>query len=289
MAADIDSVNHVGLVVADLSAAAARFEAMGFTLSELSMHKGATGPGRPAEPFGSGNRCAVFPKNYLEIVAHVEKDKRDVFVGKYLSRFEGMHIICFNSPALAGADARLRAAGIGTSGVIPLQRDVATAEGTRTAKFDCVHFAEAQSPEGLVQAAHHLTPQYIHQARHVAHANKCTALSNAYVVADDVAAVAARYAKYTGRAPRKAGAAMVFDFPLVSRVTILPQSELDAELPGAPRHRLPYMPGFAFATADLGAVTGHLDRARIPYARARGRVVVPASACFGAAIAFEAA
>ena len=63
MAADIDSVNHVGLVVADLSAAAARFEAMGFTLSELSMHKGATEPGRPAEPFGSGNRCAVFPKN----------------------------------------------------------------------------------------------------------------------------------------------------------------------------------------------------------------------------------
>lgn len=289
MAADIDSVNHAGLVVADLHAAAARFEAMGFTLSELSMHKGATEPRKPAEPFGSGNRCAVFPKNYLEIVAHVEKDKRDVFVGKYLARFEGMHIICFNSPAIAAADARIRAADLGTSGVIPLQRDVSTAEGTRTAMFDCTHFAEAQTPEGLVQAAHHRTPQYIHQARHIKHANKCVALANAYVVADDVAAVAARYAKYTGAAPRKDGAMVVFDLPLVTRVTILPPSELDAELPGAPRHKLPFMPGFGFATADLAAVTSHLDRARIPYARARGRVVIPASAAFGAAIAFEAA
>jgi len=287
--ADIDSVNHVGLVVAEIHAAAARFEAMGFTLSELSMHKGATEPGKPAEPFGSGNRCAVFPKNYLEIVAHVEKDKRDVFVGKYLARFEGMHIICFNSPALPAADARLHAAGVGTSGVIPLQRDVSTAEGTRTAQFDCAHFAESGTPEGLVQAAFHRTPQYIHQPRHVAHANKCVALSNAYVVADDVAGVAARYATYTGVKPRRDGAMMVLELPLVSRITILPPAELDAELPGAVRRKAPYMPGYGFATTDLAAVTGHLDRARIPYARARGRVVVPASAAFGAAIAFEAA
>lgn len=286
---DIDSVNHAGLVVGDLFAAARRFEAMGFVLSPLSMHKGATKPGVPATDFGSGNRCAVFPNNYLEIVAHVVKDKPDVFVGKYLERFEGMHIICFGCKNAATVDTRLRAAGIETSGVIPLQRDVTTAEGTRTAKFDCVHFGSAATPEGLIQAAFHLTPQYIHQPAHIAHPNKCVALSNAYVAAAEPAAVARRYELLTRQKARRDGTAYVIDLPLVSRVTILPREEVPTALPGAAIHSGDFMPGFAFATTDMDAVIGHLGAARIPFARTPRQIVVPASAAFGAAVAFEAA
>ncbi|MGH7005504.1 MAG: VOC family protein, partial [Alphaproteobacteria bacterium] len=289
MNGDIDSVNHAGLVVGDLFAAARRFEAMGFVLSPLSMHKGATKPGVPATDFGSGNRCAVFPNNYLEIVAHVVKDKADVFVGKYLDRFEGMHIICFGCKNAGTVDARLRAAGVETSGVIPLQRDVDTAEGRRTAKFDCVHFGSAATPEGLVQAAFHLTPQYIHQPAHIAHPNECVALSNAYVAAAEPAAVARRYEMLTGQKARRDGAKYVIDLPLVSRVTILPRDEVPKELPGAAMRSGDYMPGFAFATTDMNAVTRHLEAAGIPFARANGMNIVPASAAFGAAVAFERA
>jgi hypothetical protein len=286
-APDIDSVNHVGLVVADIHAAARRFEAMGFVLSPLSMHKGATEPGKPAEPFGSGNRCAVFAKNYLEIVAHVEKDKRDVFVGKYLARFEGTHIICFNSPALEACDARLKRAGIATSGPIPLQRDVDTPDGPRTAKFSCTHFADAGTPEGLIQAAYHRTPQYIHQPRHIVHPNGCTALSNVYIAADDVQAVEARYKTYTDVHSDSGGSKTIFRLPLVSRVTILHADEVQKVLPGALQQKAPFMPGFGFATTNIMGMAARLDAAGIPHAHADGKIVVPASHGFGAAIAFE--
>ena len=287
MSGDIDSVNHVGLVVGNIHAAARRFEQMGFVLSPLSMHKGAVKPGDPPADFGSGNRCAVFPKNYLEIVAHVHKDKPDVFVGKYLARFEGMHIICFGCQNAGTVDARLKSADIATSGVIPLQRDVDTDSGRRTAKFDCVHFGAAATPEGLVQAAHHLTPQYIHQAAHMVHPNKCVSLSNAYIAAADAASTAKRYEALTGKRARRDGAKYVIDLPLVSRITILPRDEVAKELPGAASHDGDYMPAFAFGTRDIDAVRRQLEGSAIPYARVGVKYVVPASAAFGAAVVFE--
>ena len=289
MAGDIDSVNHAGLVVADIHAAAKRFEEMGFVLSPLSLHKGATKPGLPAEDFGSGNRCPVFPNNYLEIVAHVHKNKPDVFVGKYLERYEGMHIICFGCGDAGTVNTRLNGAGIETSGVIPLQRDVDTAEGRRTAKFDCVHFGARHTPEGLVQAAHHVTPQYIHQPAHMAHPNKCVALSNCYIAAQDPDAVAKRYETLTCQKAKRDGAKWVITLPLVSRVTVLPREDVNKELPGAAIHSGDYMPGFAFASTDLSAVIKHLDAAKIPYQRTATQIVVSASAAFGAAVAFEQA
>ena len=66
---DIDNINHVGMVVRDLKATVARFEAMGFQLTPFSAHSGAWKPGEQVQRFGSGNRCVMFANNYLEILA----------------------------------------------------------------------------------------------------------------------------------------------------------------------------------------------------------------------------
>lgn len=289
MKGDIDSVNHVGLVVEDLAATAKRFEEFGFVLSPLSMHAGALKPGDPEIPYGSGNRCAIFPNNYLEIVAHVDKDKYDLFCGKFLQRFEGAHIICFGCGDAGVVDARVRATGIGTSGVIPLKRDLDTQDGIQTAKFDCVHFAYDATPEGLIQAAYHLTPQYIHQPRYLGHPNKVTALSDVYLAVDDTAEAASRYEKFTGIKGARQGGNYVFALPRVSKVTILPRSEVAAQLPGAPVHAGPYLAGFAFATTDLPAMKARLQDRAIPFAEHDGKLVVPATHGFGAAVVFEKA
>jgi len=291
MKQDIDSVNHVGHVVHDLYAAAARFEAMGFVLSPLSMHFGSPGPGEPAQPLGSGNRCAIFPENYVELVAHVDTDKFDLFCGRYLERFEGAHIVCFGCGDAGVVDARLVAAGIGTSGVIPLQRDLDTPDGERTAKFDCVHFEASETPEGLIQAAHHQTPEYIHQARYLDHPNKVVALSDVYLSSTDAGATAARYEALTGRAANNTDGRFVFEMPRPagSRLTILAAGDVAAWLPGAAEHPDPHLAGYAFATTDLDAVARQLDAAEIAHARQGERLVVPASDAFGAAVAFEPA
>jgi Glyoxalase-like domain len=289
MKGDIDSVNHVGLVVEDIGAAARRFEAFGFILTPLSMHSGARKPGEPEIPYGSGNRCAIFPDNYLEIVAHVDKDKYDLFCGKFLKRFEGAHIICFGCGDARVVDARLRSVGIGTSGVIPLKRDLDTPEGMRTAKFDCVHFDYNATPEGLIQAAYHVTPQYIHQPRYIGHPNKVTALSDVYLAVADPDEAAARYEKFTGAKCERRGSNRIFKLPRVSKVTILPAAEAPVQLPGAPVHQGAYLAGFAFTTADLPAMATRLRASGIRFAEHNGRLVVPAQEAFGAAVVFERA
>ncbi len=284
---DIDSVNHVGIAVRDLDAVCQLYERIGFTLTPLSMHKGSLNPGEAPVPYGTGNRCAIFGKNYLEILAWIDKDKWDFGMKHFLSRHEGAHIICFGCGDAAVVDKRVSGNDIQTSGVIPLQRDLEMPEGTRTAKFECVHFGKGFMPEGLIQAAHHLTPQYIHQDRYVHHRNGVTALSDVYLSTSDPDAFERRYEKLTGIKARRAGRRRVFDLPLVSRVSIIDCKDMAAEFPGSTFPTEPCLAGYAFAVGDLAKMAGILTEAGLPFYQGKSRVVVPASAMFGATVVFE--
>ena len=147
---DIDSVNHVGLAVRNLDEAAARYEALGFALSPLSVHSGSTRPGHAPELLATGNRCAIFPHNYIEVLGIVNPGRPDWSWGNFINRFQGGHIICFGCKDANVVHDRLAKTDTGVSKVILLQRDIDTPEGMRTARFDCVHFDRSQTPEGLI-------------------------------------------------------------------------------------------------------------------------------------------
>ncbi len=289
MPGDIDSVNHVGIAVRDLDAVCRLYEQIGFTLTPLSMHSGSMKPGEAPVPYGTGNRCAVFGKNYLEILAWVDKDKYDFGMKHFLSRHEGAHIICFGCGDAATVNARVSANGIHTSGVIPLQRDLGTAEGTRTAKFECVHFGQGFMPEGLIQAAHHLTPQFIHQDRYIHHRNGVQALSDVYLSVADPDEYERKYHHLTGQPPRRAGKRRVFDLPGVSRVSVIHRDDMAAEFPGSTFPADPCLAGYAFSTSDLGKCESLLAASSVPFHKEATRLVVPASAMFGATVVFERA
>lgn len=286
---DIDSVNHVGLAVHDLDAAAAFYEELGFILTPLSMHKGSMNPGEPEVPYGTGNRCAIFPKNYLEILAHVDKDKYDFGMTEYLSRFEGAHIICFGCGSAETVHDRVTKEGFTTSGVIPLKRNVDTPDGERTAKFDCVHFPKDATPEGLIQAAHHRTPEHIHQDRYLGHPNGVVALSEVFLCVEDPDAFEARYAKFTGIEANRVGVKRVFAFPKVSKVSIVAADDIKKILPGGGPPELPCIAGYAMATGRLEAMRERLIDRSIPFDEKDGTLVVPGYAAHGAAIVFVAA
>jgi len=193
---DIDSVNHVGIVAHDLAAASRLYERMGFTLSALSVHSGSTKPGEPPQPMASANRCAIFNDNYMELLGIVNPGKMDWGCERFLEKFQGAHVICFGCGDAAVVDTRLAAANVHTSGVIALQREVETPDGTATAKFDCVHFDRTN--EGLIQAAHHRTPELIHQPRYRTHANGARALTEVVIWSSDPRVTADAYAQLTG-------------------------------------------------------------------------------------------
>jgi hypothetical protein len=254
---DIDSINHAGVAVRDLDRASAEFERLGFTLTPLSLHSGALEPGAPVRPYGSGNRCAVFRRSYLEVLAHVRTDLPDFFVRGFLARFEGAHIVCFGCADIQAPARRLDQNAVRNSGVIPLRRDVETLRAgeprTETARFHVLHFERGGTPEGLIQATQHLDPHLIHQPRYRAHANGALDLAEVALAVrpGDVAATAQRYQRYLGRPPAWSDDIATFTLPL-GRLVIMPERQARLRY-GQPPPALPALVALGVAVADLDA------------------------------------
>jgi Glyoxalase-like domain len=288
-AADIDSINHVGMAVRDLAVTAAQYEAMGFQLTPYSPQSGAWKPGAPIASMASGNRCVMFAENYLEILASEDPAAPAERLAGFLKHHEGAHIICFNSEDLASVDRRITAAGMTTSGVIPLQRDIDTPAGVQTAKFERVQFAQSDSPEGYIQAARHLTPEYIYQARYIEHANACYELADAVIVTDETDSFARKYAVYTGQAPERDGDVLRFRFARLSTLTLVDVKHAAALLPGTLFPPSPGIAGVTFRTRDIGAARTRLMSGGFAFAESGGRLIVPAEQVSGVAVVFEPA
>lgn len=284
---DIDNINHVGMAVRDLADTVRRFEAMGFQLTPYSPHSAAWKPGEPVQPQGSGNRCVMFASDYLEILASEDPARPAARITNFLKRHQGAHIICFNTEDPHAVEQRLQREGIATSGVIPLQREIDTPDGVRTAKFARIQFAPEQSPEGYIQAAQHLTPDYIYQPRYIRHPNGATSLHRTVVVTDALDAFVDKYRRYTGLTPVAQAGSADFHFPLGTCLTIIDLRHAATLLPGS---LLPPIPGIAavsFRTPDLTAQRQRLLDQGFAFSEATGRLVVPAEQAGGIAIIFE--
>jgi catechol 2,3-dioxygenase-like lactoylglutathione lyase family enzyme len=284
---DIDNLNHVGMAVRDLADIVRRFEAMGFQLTPYSPHSAAWKPGEPVQPQGSGNRCVMFANDYLEILASEDPARPAARISNFLKRHQGAHIVCFNTQHPHDVETRLKAEGIATSGVIPLQREIDTPDGVRTAKFARIQFAPEHSPEGYIQAAQHLTPQYIYQPRYIVHPNGCDSLRTTFVVTNDLDGFTRKYRQYTGLAAKALDHAAQFDFPLGTRLILIDATHAPHYLPGSLYPPLPAIAGVAFRCPDLSAQRARLAEQGFAFAEAQGRIVVPAEQAGGVAVAFE--
>lgn len=287
MSLDIHSINHVGIAVARIETAAERFETMGFVLTPFSAHSGAWKPGEKVAPLGAGNRCVTFRHNYLEILASEDPARPAERIQRFLAHHQGAHIVCFGTDDAYALDRRLVAAGVKTSGVIALQRDVDTPEGRRTAKFERVQFDPDSSPEGYIQAARHLTPQYIHQPPYMAHPNGATELSEVFLVVEDADAFERRYAAYAGQPAQRSGAKRTLRFPLVSALSVVPLRDARTVLPGSLLPPIPGIAGVALKTPGLAALRERFARAGLRFADEGSRLVVPAEEALGLAIVFH--
>lgn len=285
-AVDINNINHVGMAVRDLAATAACYERMGFQLTPYSPHSAAWKPGDPVQPLGSGNRCVMFENTYLEILASEHASRPAPRITNFLKHHQGAHIICFDSGDCEFVDRRVRGLGIETSGVIPLQRDIDTPDGVRTAQFERTQFAPNDSPEGYIQATRHLTPDYIYQPRYIRHVNGCFQLAETILVADDLRAFEQRYRNYLDIAPVREGNLVRFRLPLGTTLTLVGLKHAPALLPGT---LLPPIPGIAavgFRTKDLKGTKDRLKANGFTVIETKDRVLVPAEEASGVALMF---
>lgn len=161
-----------------------------------------------------------------------------------IAQYEGLHGCSFGCDDVETAEQRLRTAGLSSSGILPLQREVETSDGVATARFQAVHLDRALTPEGLIHIAHHLTPELIHQPRYPNHANGVSHLRSVLLVVDDtdLEATVDRYDRILCSEPVAWGPLRILDLP-VGRMEVVAVSAFGAVLPGETVRALPYLAG----------------------------------------------
>jgi len=255
------ALDHVGIAVPNLDAAAAEWTALGFTVQPLAPHL-ANG-----QPTGTGNRNIILRQGYLELLATIDRARPSATIARFLAHHTGIHVLTLATADADAAAARLARAGFAAA-VARSARPADPADPTGPqASFARIPLTDADPRLQLLQ---HLTPDLVWQARFLVHPNAATALAEVIVAADPPAAFAARLARAAGLpvVPDPLGG-YALRLPAGTVRVLAPAAALSL-LPGAELPALPAILGVTIATADAARAAAAL-LGRVPTGQVVGR------------------
>ena len=282
------TLDHVAHFVPHMDNAEPALEKLGFTLTPFSAQSHRLEPGGPLMPAGTGNRCVMFKRGYIECLTPTGDTKVANQLRAAIIRYVGVHLIAFGTSAPDADHARLAQEHFAPLKPVALQRRIGTPHGEDTARFTVVRVPPGTMAEGRIQYCQHHTPELVWQPRWVKHANRATALTAVILCMEDPAGAAARYSRYTGLKAIGEGDRWHID---TARGRLLFKS------PAAIRRvfnvepvTLPWIVGYALASNNMEVTRKHiaaLDFAHGALDAERFYVVPPASV--GGIIVFEPA
>lgn len=290
MTSDIHGIHHTGVLTRDLDGLERAYLSFGFTLSPRSRHLLSERPGEPPVPGCTANRCALFGGAYIELLGIVDESAPDPWRTKAMADdYEGFRILNLDTGDAEAADKRLTAAGLRTSGVLDLERDVDTEDGTRVMRARAVHLDPRATPGGYVGVAQHLTRQYVHQPRHLGHANGARALEAVLMVADDAVfdEVVARYATILAAGPRRRGPVTVLETG-AARLEVVRSSAAGEVLPDEPAPAPSYLAAMTIVVDDVAVARRIVEDGGTATRPAGGGFLVSARDAYGASLFFSA-
>jgi hypothetical protein len=260
-------LDHVAHFVPDLAAAARLAQSLGFAVTPESAHRA---QGAPA---GTSNRCIMLEEGYIEILAPTLDTPNAERVRARMARYDGVHLCCFGTPDANAEHQRLAMHDFEPEPLVDLERTVA---GTARVRFRVVYVPPQKMPEGRVQYVEHLTPEVIWTPESLAHSNGVVGLSAVYVVAEEPAEVAARWARFSGLIPSPEDTLVRLDCTR-GRVLFGTKSDLEKRLGAAPA--APGIAGYALAFRDPERFLGRCASAGM---RTHGNAVLLPPALGGA-------
>ena len=282
-------LDHVGMFAPDMDTGSRAMERLGFFMTPYTAQQHALGPGQPVVPAGTGNRLAMLGRGYIEfLVPHGEGPVADQLRAA-MRRYVGLHLIALGTADAAADHARLARDGFATVPLVDLQRDVDTPAGQRTARFSVARVPPGTMAEGRIQFCQHLTPEVPWQQRWMTHRNGAHALTDILVCVADVAEAAARYARFLGVPATQVAPGRHIVAVDRGRIVLMSPDDMASVLPGLVRPDLPFMPAFAVACDDLGAVRRLLGDEKLATLSDGADAVIAAPLPeMGAAVAFLA-
>lgn len=285
---DPRGLDHLVIGVADLDAAGAFFENLGFRVGARNRH-----------PWGTENRIVQFPGAFLELITVGDpklipppaphRFSFGAFVRDALARGEGMSMLVLESRDSAGDADGFRRAGIGDFEPFFFERQARRPDGSEVRVAFTLAFAENRAaPEcGFFLCQQH-EPQNFWNPAFQRHENGASGLAAVFLVTAEPAGQAAFLEAYSGAA--------TFATPEAGLRLPLPRGRIEVLTPEAAAALLdqeataqeqPGFAGFAVTVPDLGQVETQLSAHGVAHRRSGARLIVPARAAFGCAIVFE--
>jgi len=304
------NLDHVAHFVPDREAAADALARLGFSATPFSEQSHRTRPDGPLEPAGTGNRCVMLERGYLEFLSPLADTPIAEQLRVAIRRYTGVHLIAYGSADAEADHRRLSAEGFAPPDPVRLQREVGTGQDdagrspaaarlaastvsgettrTMTVRFTVTRTAPGCMPEGRIQFCQHHSPEGVWQTRWLTHPNALVALTAVHVCVADPEEAAQRYARYAGLAvqPLPAGPGRGYvQATARGRLVLCDAPRLHALL-GIEPPALPWIGGVELASSDPGRTTAALraggyipsllpdGRARIDLPAALGGVFV---------------
>ncbi len=168
------SLDHVGIIVPDLKAAADLWRALGFNLTSRADHTRTDAQGVRI-PAGSSQHSVMLEQGYIELMQITDPFAGHPLTPAMQQRF-GLHIVAIDTPDAHATHQALTQLGCSVSAVMDWSRQVQEGNFEGMAKFRFFETPWQISDAAYVCWVQHLTPEMIRRPGSTSHANGAKAL-----------------------------------------------------------------------------------------------------------------
>lgn len=274
-------LDHIGMFAVDLHRISSLYERLGFSLTPVSQHASPPALGEPGVLRGTANRCAMLKHGYIELLAVIDPSLDTLGVPAALEKYQGMHILAFQTDAPEVLQSQLQEQGFSAS-LVYLQRQVDGSALSGLAQFTQVRTPPEQMPEGRVFALHHRTPELVWQAGHLTHPNTAQALLEVVVVVDDLAQAQQRYTRYFSCKADTSTCGQASFHLRTGTYTLMQTACYERSYPHAPLPLLPFPAVVVVGVACLSTAVQCLLAKQVPFSSQANQVRIEAEQAGGA-------
>jgi catechol 2,3-dioxygenase-like lactoylglutathione lyase family enzyme len=281
-------IDHLVVAVHDLDQAATFYQRLGFRVGARNRH-----------PWGTENRIVQLPDSFIELItvgegAAIAPHRASAFsfgafVQDYLRDREGLAMLVLDSQDAKADAALFSESGIGSFEPFHFERSGRRPDGSETKVAFTLAFTSAEnSPKAGFFVCQQHFPENFWNPEFQRHDNQATQISSVTLAAPSPERLRTFLSAFTGVQPASPdGDDLSFRFA-ESHIDVLRPDDA-AEIYGSVEAELdqPSFVAFAVRSEDIHRQAQRLDSAEIPYQHIGSRLIVPASAAFGVAIAFE--
>jgi catechol 2,3-dioxygenase-like lactoylglutathione lyase family enzyme len=282
-------IDHLVIAVHDLDKAASFYRRLGFQVGARNRHS-----------WGTENRLIQFPGTFLELItvgegAQIPPHKPGsfsfgAFVQDYLKEREGLAMLVLDSKDAKADAADFAKKGIGSYEPFHFERTGKKPDGSETKLAFTLSFAALKNAPrvGFFVSQHHYPESFWNPAFQV-HENGATGLATVALAAPEPDRCKRFLTDFTGVVPtRPALHDLSFRLTDAHLDVMTPDDAAESYVSVEAELDQPSFVAFAVRVEDVLVQSKRLDAAEVPYQHVGSRLVVPASAAFGVAVAFEA-